>query len=185
MDLGQIISNEEMNKFLECVIRKAHSKYYLDRYFDYKDIEDFKQECYLDLVKALTVYDEGQSGVKTFLYSCVNKTALNAVKKQNTLKRGKNYETVSLSSMDDLLNTIGDQSSEFESSLWDDGLIQYLLDKHKDDSLFETIIRMLIEGYSAKQIKNTLGLSNNKVYGRIDKLRKDVRDYYGGKEYDR
>ena len=181
MNLQQLLNDKEMNEYLNCIMSKAYKRYGINKIMDYQDIEDFKQECYIELLEALSKYNEERSGLKTFIQGCINITALNISKRYCAKARVGEKSKLSFSCElnDDLvLGDVIPDNTNIESEIIAGDMLDFLMVKYKNDSCSIDIIQYLIEGYNPNQIKKELGLSNNKVYKRIEKIKADIEEYW-------
>ena len=191
MKLNDVLNDKELNKYVECVINKAYKHYCCEKYYKY---DDFKQEVYVYIIEVLPKFDNSLSSVKSYLYSCIFHKALNLMRYKTCKQRGHGYVTVStdISYMESngktesntLLDTIIDTSIDIENEVIEKNcseseLINYLLEKHKGEKYFETIILLLAQGYSRVKISKLLNKSRTVVDKRVFKLIEDINTFYG------
>lgn len=166
MEIDEFMNKYE-NDFLTCC-RHIYRKYYLDRFIE---IDDFIQECYIDIIKKIKLYDKDKSKAITFYYMIV-KTRAKMICRDSKAQKIYNEFGCDISinteykNNDDL--TIEDCLC-ITKNLFDNVEFEMFIENIFNDKE-QTLLNLISEGYSIKDISEIMKIE----YFTLIRLKKKV-----------
>jgi RNA polymerase sigma factor (sigma-70 family) len=187
MDLNYILENEKLNKFLEDSIGKTFYKFRLGYAIE---LDDFRQDVYIYLMKHLKNFDSEKSNIKTYIPLLIMTKARIIIRnsnlqrcdinvKNNMIMLDKIIDDEGLTSFYDFIKT--------DNSIEDITLNKVVFDDVVKNVVFspqqEKVFHLLYKGYSHLVISKLMGLTRPYITQIFHDIRKKVTYYLKKKAY--
>lgn len=172
MTLNEIMGNEKLLKFLENCIGKTYNKYSL---FKMVDIDDFKQDTYLFIMKRIKNFDDEKASIKTYIPLLVISSARAYIQKAKG--QSTNYNRLEIENSqtrldntfqynegeESLYNFISD-GKDLESDIINNLTIHEIINSNYLNDMQKNILRLMLKGNTITRIAEILECSQANIH---------------------
>jgi RNA polymerase sigma factor (sigma-70 family) len=172
MDINYILENEELKKYLSDSIGKTYHRFKLYKAVEF---EDFSQDCYIEVLKKIRLFEETKSNIKSYITLIVMSMAKMEIKKATGKIKidGKNKLEIKLNTLSfDYSYSEDEENSNnaFESIIGNNVdydnkiLIEEIMKMNNLSNFQKDIFKLFYKGYNCREIGKILDRDINTVY---------------------
>jgi RNA polymerase sigma factor (sigma-70 family) len=182
MVINEILENEELSKNLNDAMGKTFYRY---KIFIIMNLDEFKQECYLFLMKKLKYFDSEKSKIKSYISTLVMTCASECIKQangQSTEYNKKEIKEQSIS-MDKpfgsdneqaFSNYILDMNSDFQDKSLEKIFVEEILNFEGLTDLQRQVLKLTYEGYTQDKIALMLKTTQTNISTHFKRAKRKI-----------
>jgi RNA polymerase sigma factor (sigma-70 family) len=190
MDINYILENEELKKYLSDSIGKTYHRFKLYKAVEF---EDFSQDCYIEVLKKIRLFEETKSNIKSYITLIVMSMAKMEIKKATGKIKidGKNKLEIKMDTLSfEYTYNEDDRSSRnynnnFESLIGDNVdydnkiLVEEIMKMDNLSEFQKDIFKLFYKGYNCREIGKILDRDINTVYKSFYAMKNKILRKYG------
>lgn len=183
MGIKDILENKKLNSIVEDSLHKTYKKYIGNSYIkDYINEDDFKQECYIYIMKYIKNFDEKRASINTYIPLLVMSCAKIQIR---DFKWNKNQIFNSAYSLDMEFNNdfgekntygdfISDKNYDLETNSINHLYIKTILESDFLSELEQKILKLSLNGYKQKEIAIILNCTQSRISQHLKKAKEKI-----------
>ena len=180
---------KDYGRLINSYMYKAYGIYSLNNFIE---LEDYKQEIYIHLMKYLPKYDSSKASISTFLFRLITLKSHNIRKMALCNPYKANYGAYSLENKEvsekdndsrdtkSCKESIMDTVTSTEDRVEGKDFFNYVYNAYPKDRYYQEVLRYRFLGYSKLQTSKFIGRSRQVVENRLKLAREKANEYLGG-----